>query len=71
MGESVGYKKAVQIAACAIIENADLDQGAEGLGESYRMFVKDVKLQMAAFLLNTLKDIKGMSIEELRKLADG
>ena len=71
MGESVGYKKAVQVAARAVIENADPDQGTEGLGESYRMFGKDVKLQIAASLFKALEDVKGLSLEELRKLADG
>ena len=70
MGKSVGYKKAVQVAARTVIENADPDQGMEGLDECLAMFITDVQLQMAAFLLNTLEDVKGLSLEELRKLAD-
>jgi len=64
------YNEAVTKAATCIIAMSDPDKGMEDLQASFTEFTMAVKAKIAMTLLETLNDMKGMSTEELREIAN-
>lgn len=64
------YEDTVRRAAVCVMARADPKKGTEGFDEEILNFATSVRRKIAASLMDVLDEIRGLSIEEIRKIAE-